>query len=203
MKRKILASALIIACLSILAIGGTLAYYSTSNTAHNLITTGGIDIKLIETGADGNPFPADGITGVMPGQKVTKEVTVQNVGPNDAYLRLKVTGSVIGSNQQPLEYKYISCDFNTENWEERDGYYYYLKPLAPNQTTEALFSKVSFDPQMGNEYQNATVNITVEAQAVQARNNGTDVFTAAGWASTAAPAPNPPTNPDPTTDENN
>ncbi len=181
MKRKILLSAFLIACLSILAVGGTLAYYSTSNTAHNLITTGGIDIKIIETGADGNPFPADGIKNVMPGQKVTKEVTVRNVGNNDAYIRLKVNGSVLDANKQPLEYKYISCDFDTENWEKRDGYYYYLKPLAPNETTEALFSQVSFDPNMGNEYQNATVNITVEAEAVQVRNNGTDVFTAAGW----------------------
>jgi len=34
---------------------------------------------------------------------------------------------------------------------------------------------------MDNDYQNATIEINVEAQAVQSANNGTSVLTATGW----------------------
>ena len=42
---------------------------------------------------------------------------------------------------------------------------------------------------MGNEYQNSTAYVEVEVGAVQADNNGTDVFSAAGWPSFAPPEP--------------
>ena len=72
MKRKILAAAMIVICLSLLAYG-TMAYFSSEDTAHNVITSGGVNIDLQEW-ADKEktvPFPEDGVTGVMPGT-VTK-----------------------------------------------------------------------------------------------------------------------------------
>ena len=41
------------------------------------------------------------------------------------------------------------------------------------------------DPDMGNMYQNSQAVIKVSAQATQVKNNGTDVFSAAGWPDTA------------------
>src|SRR5699024_11934074 len=61
----------------------SLAYFSDDVTAHNVITTGGVEVKLIETTDGGETFPVEGITGVMPGQTVTKVVTVDNIGPAD------------------------------------------------------------------------------------------------------------------------
>ena len=79
MKRKILLAAVAVICLSLLGVG-TLAYFTSDGTAHNVITTGGVDIELIETTDDGKPFPEEGISGVMPGESVTKRVTVKNTG---------------------------------------------------------------------------------------------------------------------------
>ncbi|MEI3100614.1 MAG: hypothetical protein V8T45_01915 [Oscillospiraceae bacterium] len=66
MKKKLLVLSLIVICIAILA-AGTLAYFTGGVTAHNVITTGGVSVELIET-TDGNrPFPAQGVSGSCPG----------------------------------------------------------------------------------------------------------------------------------------
>ena len=62
-----------------------------------------------------------------------------------------------------------------------DGYCYYSRPLKPGQVTEPVFTKVTFNAAMGNEYQNATATVDVAAQAVQTANNGSTVTDAQGW----------------------
>ena len=44
-----------------------------------------------------------------------------------------------------------------------------------------MFTKVTFNAAMGNEYQNATATVDVAAQAVQTANNGSTVTDAQGW----------------------
>ena len=44
-----------------------------------------------------------------------------------------------------------------------------------------IFTAVTFKPDMGNEYQNATATVDVSAQAVQTANNGDTVMDAKGW----------------------
>ena len=60
-KRKILALS-IIAFMCALIVGGTSAYFTFSDRSHNIITTSGVAIELIEdtdeTGADGRPIPS-------------------------------------------------------------------------------------------------------------------------------------------------
>ena len=81
--------------------------------------------------------------------------------------------------------EYISVDINTECWIEQGGFYYYYRILQPGEKTEPLFTTVSFAGAMGNEYQNATVEIYVLAQAVQSANNGYDPLMALGWSDPA------------------
>ena len=47
MKKKIFYIAIIAICLSIIT-GGTLAYYTATDTARNVITSGGVDVKVAE-----------------------------------------------------------------------------------------------------------------------------------------------------------
>ena len=70
---------------------------------------------------------------------------------------------------------------NTADWTEKDGYYYYTKPLKPGEVTAPIFTAVTFKADMGNEYQNATATVDVFAQAVQTANNGATVMDAQGW----------------------
>ena len=184
MKRTLLAIALAVICLSSLAYG-TLAYFTASDTAHNVITSGGVDIDLLEWADEDKktPFPEGGVSGVMPGVDVTKIVEVKNTGSSDAYVRIKVEKAITLAEgvEAEIDLGLLSIDFDKENWTEKDGYYYYNKPLAPGEVTEALFAAVTFDPAMGNEYQNSTATVDVTAQAVQVANNGDSAVEANGW----------------------
>lgn len=185
MKRRLLAGAVIVMCLSLLAYG-TLAYFTAEDTAHNVITSGEIDIELQEWADEEKttPFPEDGVNGVMPGTDVTKIVEVKNTGSNDAYIRVKVEKEIVlpdGVEGEP-DSSLMKIDFDETYWEKgEDGYYYYKEALEPGAVTEPLFASVSFDPSMGNIYQNSTAKVDVTAYAVQVANNGDGVMDAKGW----------------------
>lgn len=83
-KRKILALASAVCMVAILAIGGTLAYFTDKDEAKNTFTTGKVDITLNEK------FDADNAK-LLPGSQtanaVEKEVSIQvNSGSEDAYV---------------------------------------------------------------------------------------------------------------------
>ena len=180
-KRLVSVAVLIVA---LLMLGySTVAYFTTEDTATNVITTGNIDIELQETTSDGSEFTD--VVNVVPGQQISKIVKVANKGANDAYVRINLKQFIELANGTRVDEvgNLISLDFNTTNWTEIDGYYYYNKPLLPGQTTEALFEVVTFDTGMGNEYQGSEATIEVNAQATQVQNNGESVFDAAGWPS--------------------
>lgn len=105
-KRKILALASAVCMVAILAIGGTLAYFTSTDEATNTFTTGGVKINLIEQERDGNGGLQEfthgkvlmPIVGSAQGEKdengqpvaanyVDKIVTIQNTGKSDAYVR--------------------------------------------------------------------------------------------------------------------
>lgn len=182
-SKKLVSTAVLIIAILMLSYS-TIAYFTTEDTATNVITTGNIDIELQETTSDGSEFTD--VVNVVPGQQISKIVKVANKGANDAYVRINLEQFIKLANGTPVDEvgNLILLDFNTTDWTEIDGYYYYNKPLLPGQITEALFEVVTFDTGMGNEYQGSKATIEVKAQATQVDNNGTDVFSAAGWPQT-------------------
>ena len=186
-KWKIVALCTVLACLSIVA-SGTLAYFTASETVHNVITSGGVAIQLHEFSERGNEelVPWQDVDGVMPGAEISKIVTVENTGASDAWVRVSVTKSITLARgvQGTPDLSLVVLDINPTDWTEQDGYYYYNDPLAPGETTPPLFTTVTFDPKMGNEYQGSTAHIDVKADAVQVANNpveGNNVLDAQGW----------------------
>ena len=182
MKKRILVFSLLALCLS-LCIGGTLAYFTANGTARNVITAGNIKIDLIETDAEGNPF--ENVSGVTPGAEVDKVVTVKNTGDNPCYVRISVDKEIqlAEGKSGEVDLSLIDIDFDTENWTLQDGFYYYNVVLEPNETTEPLFTTVTFNTDMDNLYAGCSANVMVCAQAVQCANNGGSVFEANGWPS--------------------
>lgn len=179
MKRKLLIFALCMVMLMFTVVG-SLAYYSEeSEIVHNIITTGSVEIELIETDENGDPFVD--VVGAMPGCTYGKVVTIKNVGASAAYVRIKVDNSITKADQTQGDASLISLDINTTDWELQDGYYFYKNVLAPGQTTAPLFTGVTVSGAMGNDYQNCRINVNVSAQAVQVANNGDSALTAAGW----------------------
>ena len=196
MKKKIAIGAVLVLCLSML-IYSTIAYFNTADTARNVITAGDIKIELQETAInnDGDEIlfeQSQERFNVMPGQDVSKIVRVKNTGSNPAYIRVEVQKAIAlaADSHGDVDLDLVSLDFDSEKWTLRnDGYYYYNEPLAPGETTAALFRNVKFDTGMGNMYQGSSATIKVAAEATQVKNNGATVFDAAGWPADDASSP--------------
>ncbi len=184
MKKRLFALAVIIICLSLTAYG-TLAYFSSENTAHNVITSSSVDIQLQEWADEDKtvPFPEEGVSGVMPGTEVTKIAEVKNTGPEPVWVRVSVEKIITLAEgvEGDVNVGLLLLDFNQEYWTLADGFYYYNQPLNPGETTVELFASVAFDPAMDNIYQNSTASVVVTAYAVQTANNGSSALEAAGW----------------------
>lgn len=190
MKKKLVLAAALAICFAI-AVSGTLAYFTAEDTAHNVITSGGVNIEVVEKtqSEDGVlvDFPKEGVKGVMPGADVSKIVSVKNTGESEAWIRVRVEAAIKAADERalPLEIEGVGpvMTYTTaDGWYlGEDGCYYYEKPVAAGEATGILFRTVSFAPQMGNEYQNCTANILISAQAVQTAHNGETVLEAQGW----------------------
>ena len=179
MKKKVLFVAFVVICLAIITTS-SLAFFTAEETAHNVITTGNVDIAVVETTLNGDgdeiEFPKEGFDGVMPGTSVSKIVRLENIGQNGAWVRIKVdlAAKAADGTELPLEQggaDIMTLDYNTDEWTYSDGYYYYNKILPPGETTTALFENVTFAKQIGNEYQSGELTVVINAHAVQSDNN--------------------------------
>lgn len=191
MKRKIFLVSLLVICLAIMTTG-TLAYFTAKETAHNIITSGGVDIVLTETADEAGEIPYTDKTGIMPGTQVDKYARI-NLGEDsaEAWLRVKFDLSITLDKKNPDAYvdgKLITPDTSLihltmpeEGWiDGGDGWFYYEQPLKQGMEAIAL-KHVTFDVTMSNAYQNATATVDVIAQAVQTAHNGSTVLEAKGW----------------------
>lgn len=185
MKKKTLIVAVIaVLCFATLA---TVAFFTAKGTATNVITTGSVELALEETG-DGEQI-AGGMKfdGIMPATEVTKIPTVKNVGLSDFYTRASVTILVNGKVDAAFGQNYIDVNIDGANWEYGDDGWYYYKGndgIVEPGSSVTLFTTVSFLGEMPNQYQNCTVTIDIDAQAVQVDNNkapGGDVTKIVGW----------------------
>lgn len=185
MKKRIMLGALVLACVSIMACG-SLAYFTMDERATNTITAGDIQMELQELAipADGgDPVPFEDVSGVMPGAQISKIVQVKNTGSNAMYVRIQVDKAIQLAEgvSGEVDTSLVTMDLNTTDWTEQDGYYYYNTAVAPGETTQPLFTTVSFAEEMDNMYQNSKAIVSVFAAATQVANNGDTVFDAAGW----------------------
>lgn len=185
MKKKVIVISLLLACLSVVGYG-TLAYFTAEDTATNVITAGDVQIDLEEWAIPengGDPVPFEDVLDVMPGMEVSKIVQVKNIGGQTAWIRISVEKSILLAEgvEGDVDLSLVTYDLNTEDWTEKDGFYYYNAPLKAGETTAPLFTAVTFSPEMSNLYQHSKAVIEVDAQATQTANNGTTALDAAGW----------------------
>ena len=184
MKRKLLLLSVIAICIAIAATG-TLAYFTAEGRAHNVITTGGVHIELLEWADEARTQPFEDQSGILPGASVTKIAEVRNLdGSAEAWIRVRIEKAIRLTGGGTPDLSLVELALNETDWMDGgDGYYYYASPLAPGKTTPPLLTAVTFSRAMGNEYQGATAEVTLIAQAVQRANNGDSALTAAGWPS--------------------
>ena len=158
----------------------TLAFYTVTGTARNVITFGELPAELIETTATGDEFPADGVY-VMPGDVVSKIVKVANKSEHPFYVRVKLVKGSTNTELTPEECLAIKTD--TVNWTlKEDGYYYYNKAVSAYSETEPLFKEVEVVGDKITKDQISTIlSVTVKVFVVQSENNAATPFEAVGW----------------------
>ena len=186
-RRMLIASLVLLLCIG--GLGSTAAYYSTQAIATNVITSGNIRAEIREWADEEMTIPFQNYTLAMPGTEATKVVTVLNTGDYDAWVRLRVAkGYELAAPQTrdalaqaQAEEELIHLLINSNDWTEKDGWYYYNNILKPGELSAPLFTAIILDWALGNVWQGATVTIDVDMDAVQVANNGSTVLEAAGW----------------------
>ncbi|MCR4963724.1 MAG: SipW-dependent-type signal peptide-containing protein [Firmicutes bacterium] len=186
-NKKAIAALIALICLLAFVLS-TWAYFTDEQRTRNYITTGEVAIEVHEYADDAMtvPFPTEGISGVMPGESVTKIVVVENTGSSPAWIRVKADKAITlaqGVEGAP-DTSLILLDIDTSAWSEQDGWYYLDTALEPGETTPPLFRHVEFDASMQNLYRNSKAEVSITAQAVQTANNGESAATALGWPET-------------------
>lgn len=160
----------------------SLAYYTTLGRATNVVTTGDIRFIIHETTDQGTAFPEQGVY-IVPGDIVSKQVTIESDCEQPFYLRVKL---VYGVDEQTLpDEECFRVNINNEYWQLVDGWYYYKGIVEPGQTTPHVFSQVEIvGDQVDNAYLGKTLTLSVVAQGVQSVHNpvnGTNTYEASGW----------------------
>ena len=180
-KLKCAVVALVAATLTFLS-QGTLAYYSAVGRATNVVTSGNLRFIIHETTDQGTDFPEEGVY-IVPGDVVSKQVSIENDCDHPFYLRVKL---VSGVDEQALSAEdCFKLNIDATQWLYQDGWYYYTETVNPGETTPYVFSHVEIvGSAVDNRYLGKTLTLTVKAQAVQSENNpltDNDPRTAVGW----------------------
>lgn len=179
---------LIIAVAAILASlfsQNTLAFYTAVGTATNVVTSGSVQLQINEQTADGSPFPAEGVY-VIPGMRVGKRVTVENICQHPFYLRVRLVSSV--NNEALSAEDCLKMDLNLEDWTLRDdGFLYYNTVVQPSEETKPVFTWVEIvGAYVDNRYIGSALTLTVDAYGVQSENNPAQhPWDASGWPESA------------------
>ncbi len=187
-KNKRIIAVLAITSILAVMVFQTLAFFTADDTALNRVTMGNVALILNDDTINPEtkalePFPVNGLSLVMPGDVIDKIVSVTNAGDNPIWVRIKLDRSILLAGEAAdIDFNVLGLDLNDEDWTEgADGWFYYNEILAPDETTEKLFTQVTFPTSLGNAFMNAEVEIDVLAQGVQSQNNGLTVQEAAGW----------------------
>lgn len=200
MKKRVFVAAVIVVCIAMLA-AGTVAYFTDDVVTHNIITSGEIDISIVEVAEENAlPIKKDGkiigysFADLLPDMTVKKDVKVSNDASEPAWIRVKLAHTITGKDgKTTLEnvvdgvemVQYAVPAANADKWVEHEGWYYYTEPLAAKAQTVSVMENVLFAKEMDNDYMECKVELTVKAEAVQAKNNpipeGKAVYDIPGW----------------------
>lgn len=197
MKKKNLLTVALSACLvGVIAVGGTLAYFTDqSETKSNAFTTGKVDIVLhdmspeVDGMVSGTEKPEGGIEydNIVPGDELSKDVfvsvvhdsaptrlavlvTVENKTgtekPTDEELLNRVDNAILREGKFP-----ISTTYYAEDFDDLTGTLYIMDGIVDtsdeNQIID-LFSSIQIPSEWGNDYADTSFDINVTAYAAQA-----------------------------------
>ncbi len=168
---------------ALMTVGGTLAWFTDSETATNKVTTGNVNVKITEAlpteaqqaegGFTATANELEGITyeGIEPGTVIPKDPVIQYIGISDAYVRYKVEVSGIPEDNVKFIKNEVITNmaddyiYSTEIFEKGD---FVTHGESVNEAVP-FFTEVKFLG--GNELVDLhDISITIKADAIQADN---------------------------------
>lgn len=173
MRKKVALSIAAAAMVGTLAVGGTLAWFTDTETATNVVTTGNVDIAWYENDEKitedhtGVEYGKD--TPVAPGAVLEKQANVKNEGKNDALIRVRVDFTDVDESLKD----YLEPVLDSAKWlrNTEDGYFYYNEIVKSGAETENFISSLHILESAGNDIADVTeASIDLIAEAVQADN---------------------------------
>ena len=182
-RKKISAGILSLVLVGMIGIGGSLAWFTDTETKSNSFLMGKVDVTLTEEGPENAEVTDDGIIyqNVMPGSHLKKVVTVSNV-EESAWVRLKVsinTNSKLDIqkiNEMEFYKDKVKINFDLDDWtlnqqEQKYENYITCPNILDTDDTYVFFDTVIIPGEWKNDMAKETVIIDVQAQAVQSANN--------------------------------
>ena len=186
MSKKKIIGLCIAGVLAVGSIGGSLAWFTSSDSVTNPFTTASTDnpsdpnsgIKINEK------FDKNEADNTLPGDNVTKQVNVSNTATYDQLIRVKIEKvwkDAEGTEKPDLDKENIILNFeknltDSNNPEEgkwikgSDGYYYYNGIVNPKGQTSNLLESVTLSKDTTNEFKGLKFDVVVDSEGVQAAN---------------------------------
>lgn len=206
MKKKLALSVAAAALVGTLAVGGTLAYFTDTETATNTIETGNVNVKITETydknitdardGYDVVKINANGneglaYTNVEPGVKIVKDPVITYTGTTKGYVRYKVQVNVVAASDATEEQRANIANLasavefykGTEKLNLKLDQYYYARKDSGNTTSmdnDLLYSDLTKTEKMGAAYTSGNEVIKVFDSVRLSNTLGNDAFKGLG-----------------------
>lgn len=200
MNKKKVAALIISGILAVGAIGGSLAWFTSKDSATNSFSTGTTtDTKDPDAGVKidevFDPTTADKI---VPGTEVNKDVAVKSTASYPQFIRAKLTLK-IKNDAGTFEEKKLTDKYNDTQtygdifklkffgsapsfgedgkWNNDGDYYYYMASVPGAGSTSKLLDSVTLNKDTDNTWKNKEFQVVVDAEGVQANNDAVaDVF---------------------------
>ncbi len=137
----------------------TLAFFSENKDIRGQITLGELDFCVYNTG---------GALNVVPGNDINKQISLVNARNTSGTDRGGLC-SILVKFQIDNNNLFSPIFNNDQNWTKLGNVYYYNNVLNPGQVVN-LCDRVKFSENAGNEYQNQSIDILLQVNAIQAAN---------------------------------
>lgn len=186
MSKKKIIGLCIAGVLAVGSIGGSLAWFTSSDSVTNPFTTASTDnpsdpnsgIEIDEK------FDENKAKNRLPGDEVTKQVNVINTATYDQLIRVKIKKvwkDAKGEEKSDLDTKNIILNFEknlTDSNKPEEGkwikgsdeYYYYNGIVNPDGKTANLLESVTLSEDTTNEFKGLNFDVVVASEGIQASN---------------------------------
>jgi len=177
MKKRIAISMFVILFVAAAMGGATMAWFTDEAETTNQFTAGTLEIDAED---EWENYVGEDWTNANPGDCEPKDFTVSNEGSKNMYVRFSFEGEWIevpnprevdGFNIDDADDGLVEIkpeDGDLDDWTELNGYWYYNGLLGEGEEIEFTFLVCLDGPDTGNEYQDATYEITFTFEAIQA-----------------------------------